>query len=515
MAARRARPAALQPDTTSAAVDAMRARWELIETLRGGTVAMRKAGKKYLPADPNESTTAHDARVARSFLFNAYADTVEHLAARPFVRSVKLGEKSPAHFEAWSKDVDLEGSSLTDFAHAALETAIDYGLTHALVDFPTTGGRLSAAAEREQGVRPFFVHVPPAAVLGWRSARFRGAEVLTQLRFSETAIVADGAFGEKVVERVRVFDRFLPGESRTPAGRRRANDVGRTVWTLFERDGNTSAWRKVDEGDVSANEIPLRTLYTRRLAYMVGAPPLESLAWKNLEHWQSSSEQRHILHVARVPLLFGSGFEASDLIDPDTGQPVTLGPNRLLHAANPNAKLQFVEHTGEAIAAGRVDLQDLLEQMAALGMAPMIQRTGSVTATEKAIDQGEAVSDLKTWARRLESFLASLLDLGARWQNLEGEAAVDVFDDFGLALGGESGAQFLIEARKNGDLSREGFIREAVRRGLLAESFDVAVNEATLRVEEEEAAKRAAEIAKTQPQGGAPQPPNDPTGAAQ
>ena len=56
--------------------------------------------------------------------------------------------------------------------------------------------------------------------------------------------------------------------------------------------------------------------------FMTAHPPLMDLAWLNLAHWQSASDQRHILHVARVPILFGR-----NLTLPEDG--LALGPNRL------------------------------------------------------------------------------------------------------------------------------------------------------------------------------------------
>lgn len=471
----------------SDAIRAMRARWALGEALRGGTEAMRAARTLYLPQEPAESDQAYAARLGRSFLFNAYGDTVLHLASKPFARTVKLGDGSSPLFAPWVEDVDLEGSTLTAFARAVFEDAIDHGLTHVLVDFPQTGGRLSLGEERELGVRPFFVHVPAGAILGWRTSRFRGREVLTQLRLEEHTTVPVGEFGDTVRERVRVYDRALPGDRRTPTGRRVANDQGATTFRLFEK-GSDGKWALVESGEVSVNEIPLVTLYTRRTGFMQASPPLEDLAWKNLEHWQSSSDQKHILHVARVPILFGSGFTEEDMKNPD-GSPKAIGPNRLLTAAAPQATLGFVEHRGAAIAAGRQDLVDLLEQMAALGMAPMTQRTGDVTATENAIDQAESVSDLKSWTRNLEGALAAAFNLGARWIRATATATVDVFDDFAVSLRGAQDLSELREARKAGDLSRKAYLRELVRRGALAESFDAQADAEERQAEQAEEPK--------------------------
>lgn len=453
-------------DFVTDAVLSMREHWKLPTALRGGTVAMRRAGEMYLPREPGETVASWQNRRDRSFLFNAYGDTVDHVAGRPFSRQVRLGDGTPERMVEWAIDVDLEGSTLSDFALRAFDDAIDRGLTHALVDFPVTTGRLSLAEEREQGVRPFFVHVPADAILGWRMKRFGGRQVLTHLRFVESASVSDGEFGERLVQRIRVFDRALPGERRTESGRRLRSDQGATTYRIFEQD-LSGQWALIDEGLVTVGEIPMRTLYTRRVSFMVGRPPLEDLAWKNLEHWQSASDQRHILHVARVPFLFGAGLGE----DFANGK-VEIGPNRILTASDASAKLGFVEHGGAAISAGRQDLLDILDQMVALGLAPLMERTGDPTATGRALDAAEMTSDLKTWVRSLERWLSSLFDLGARWVGDEEGALVDVHDDFTVALRGAEDVAELRAAREKRDLSRKQYLRELVRRGMLAESFD-------------------------------------------
>lgn len=97
---------------------------------------------------------------------------------------------------------------------------------------------------------------------------------------------------------------------------------------------------------------------------------LIDLAWLNLAHWQSASDQRHILHVARVPILFGRALQVAD------GE-IEIGPNRLILADDPAAGLRFVEHFGTAIAAGRQDLVDLEDRMAVLGLDMMRHHPGA------------------------------------------------------------------------------------------------------------------------------------------
>jgi hypothetical protein len=52
-----------------------------------------------------------------------------------------------------------------------------------------------------------------------------------------------------------------------------------------------------------ADYIPFVPLYGTRLAFMMGISPLRDVAYLNVKHWQSQSDQDTILHVARVPIL--------------------------------------------------------------------------------------------------------------------------------------------------------------------------------------------------------------------
>src|SRR6185295_4553940 len=99
----------------------------------------------------------------------------------------------------------------------------------------------------------------------------------------------------------------------------------------------------------------LAPVYLNRTGFMTGEPPLEELADLNVAHWQSSSDQRNILTVARVPILFGTGIEGNEKLE--------IGASSMIRTSDPNAKLTYVEHTGAAIGAGERDLERLEFQM--------------------------------------------------------------------------------------------------------------------------------------------------------
>ena len=420
---------------------------DLVHDLLGGTRAMRAAGLRWLPREPRESAEAYRLRLNRSVLFNGLGRALETLVGKPMARPVTVAGVPDRRIAACLDDVDLAGRDLSGFAADVLRAALADGVTHVLVDYPTPpAAGPSAARVVAPAARPYLVHVPAAALIGWRLAPGDGGpNRLDRLRIRETVVEADGPWGERAVEQIRVLS---PGR-----------------FALYRRKpGLTTGapWVEVANGASSYPGLPLFTLYAQRTGFLTGRPALMDLAWLNLAHWQSASDQRHILHVARVPILFGRNLA-------DQGEDAEIGPNRMVMGHGDGADLKFVEHSGAAIAAGRQDLIDLEDRMAVLGLDLLSRRPARETATARALDAERADCALAAVVRRLETVLTQCLAAMATWLDLPPAAAgrAQVHQDFALAAGTAEELDLLLQARLAGDLARADFLAELRRRGVL------------------------------------------------
>jgi hypothetical protein len=191
---------------TSAAVDAMAENWELIDCLMGGTKAMRAANKRYLPQWPAEDAQSYQARLNTATLFPAYERTVAVMTGKPFSKPVTIGEDVPPAITEWTENIDLQGRNLHAFASELCWEAIAYGFGGILVDYPKADGVRTRADEVKAGVRPYWVHVAHGDILGWKTQLIGGTTQLTQLRILESIESADGEFGTKFIEQVRVLE---------------------------------------------------------------------------------------------------------------------------------------------------------------------------------------------------------------------------------------------------------------------------------------------------------------------
>jgi hypothetical protein len=445
--------------TPSSAYQRMAPRWELAEALLGGTEAMRAAGDKYLPRHEKESETNYQNRLQRATLLNMFEDTVGKLSGKPFEDDMVLDV--PAQLEEILKDVDLQGTAVQPFCRTWFRTAWAKCFAHVLVDMPIVERQLDAAGkpiprtledDRTEGKRPYWVLIRPENVLAAYATTENGREVLQHVRILETSIERDG-FDEVCVQRIKVLE---PGH-----------------WYTWIYNAQEKEWVQEDEGLTGLDEIPLRTFYTgRREGLMEGKPPLTDLAHLNIAHWQSTSDQRNVLTVARFPILAASGLGDGN---------VDIGPNKYLTTEDPQGKWYYVEHTGAAIEAGRKDLEDLENQMASYGAEFMRKKPGNETATARALDSSETQSDLAASVKTFRDCVEECLQLTAKWMSLEDGGTVQI----SYVDSEDNGADApeltaLTEMRKNRDISRKAMTDEMKRRGVLSEDYDVEEDQALL-----------------------------------
>lgn len=467
--------------TPSEQHNALMKRVKLPRALMQGTIGMRAAGARatgnaqyteWLPKEPAETPAEYTTRLYRSTLFNAFRKTVKDMTGKVFQREVTLEKDVPDELVEYAENIDLAGRHLNVFARDVFYDGMQTGINYILVEMPPAlknvdGSVVTLAQEQAANRRPYLVHIKVEDLIGFKTDLIGGVVTLTQARIRETATVADGDWNEKTIDQIRVL---TPGKWE--------------IWREVAAVNNVKSWSKIEEGVTSLDYIPLVPVYINRTGFMIGEPPLEDLADLNVAHWQSSSDQRNILHVARVPILFGAGFS------PDTK--IEVGANSMVRASDPNATLAWVEHTGAAIDAGQKDIDKLEMQMQVQGLQLLVDASGPTTATGEIHDEAKENSPLAMMAMALGDALECAFGYMAEYAGvsakpIEGAAAgaagsdtdkdkaggsVDVNTDFGVSMPGGLDITMLLQACTAGKISKETFWAELKRRDILADSFN-------------------------------------------
>lgn len=484
------------PASTSYAYDEMTPQWQLVATLMGGTAAMRAAGATYLPQHSEETDQSYQARLLKTTLNNMFEETLHSLTGKPFAEDVKLNDDVPAKLLPMLDNVDMMGNKLSVFARDWFQTGLAKAYCHVLVDMPRVmpnadGSARTVADDVAQDLRPYMVLIRPENVLQINETMIDGKPVITQVRILESVMTQNG-FAE------------VPGVQIKVLGIGTAE-----VWTPVKTNASSGEirWAKSDEWATAYTEgIPFVTFYAgTRQSVMCAKPPLLDLAYLNVAHWQSTSEQRHALMTARFPIL---ACEADD----DGDSNVTLGPNKVLYGG----KYSYVESTGAALGAGQADLDSLEAQMANYGAEFLKDDPGDPTATAKAIDSAESNSSLASIVIRFEDAVAQALSFMARMAGVASDTAqgdyvggtIELVKAFAPDLADGQGLVAVTAARANKDISREALISVLILRGLLPEDFDPVADKKLLDAANQEAMEQGLAMMNLDP--GAPPPAPEP-----
>lgn len=432
-------------------------RYRLVTALMGGTTAMRAEGENYLPQYPKETRERYKDRLKVSVLYEAFSSTVRNLSGRPFGQSVQLSEDSNGWYDDMVSDIDAQGTDMTVFARSCLEDILVYGKCHILAEYPNTyelqeqlGRPITRADEVQQNIRPYLVRLSPRDVIGWRTERQGGQEVITRLRYrvNKTMPSADSDWEDKQRKCV-------------------------VVWT----PETITVHEQTEEGDWVAGApsvntlgmIPVCTVYANRVGPMMAHPPLEALAHLNQKHWKNQSDQDQIEEVARIPMLHMTGY------DPKEVQTLEVAAYKIVANRNPQAQMQVVETNGSAVTVGQESLKELVQQMEDMALEALRRRSsGSKTATEVALQVGRNVSDLEAYCVLLEKGLAKSLYYMSLWSGLRIEyPTVKISTDFGFSYGAEKELAEIREDYKLGVITADRYLFERKRRGLYSEEMDI------------------------------------------
>lgn len=411
---------------------------------------MREKGTLFLPQEPKESNDAYAVRMRRTFLYNLYWRTITVIAGIAFVKPVVI-TGVPAELEYLEYDFDGTGRTLTEVAYDMAVDAIHYGKSHLMCDFPVVDTENMNLEEfRLNNYRPYMTHINPTRLISWSSEEGAGINNLNKIRILEDKVVESSLneWADKTITYIRVIytdrtDNYVYDP-----------EIGIENFEFQNTTANTLGY------------IPIQTVYSDKTGFFEAEPALYDLAQLNLRHWQSSSDQNNILHIARVPFLLAVGFDEGELNNTE------IGANRMIVSSNVDAEIKHVEHTGKAIGAGSADLQHIENQMSAMGADQLLSKGVSrMTATARKVDQMESMSILQMTLRGIEQAIEQCYVAAGAYLGIDASTvSVTIGDDLSTANEPNPTAA-LIQLKASGLLTDEQLVEEAKRQGILSSYF--------------------------------------------
>lgn len=422
--------------------------WRLVDALAQGTLGMQRAGKRFLPIEPLESEEAYQSRLQRS-VCPPYFSRLESMLAGMLTRKPVRLDNVPDPVTEHLFDVDMQGNDLNVYLQQLARTMLRYGHTGVLIDYARGDEGDETPVVIGAGSRPYWCEYHPRDILGWRTDVVNGVQQLVQLRLRETVTVPYGLYGEEVVNQVRVL---------TPGG-----------YQLFRQQSSKSRdWELIAEGKTTLDVIPFAAAYSNRMGLLESRPPLEEVAWLNLQAYRCESDQANLLHVAAVPRynLFGVPAELDEL---------EAGPNSAM-ALPVDSRAEFAEPAGTSYEARFKQLERIEKQINELGLAAVMgQKMVAETAMAKSMDRSQGDAALMSVAIGLQDLIDNCLKFHAAYLNLPEAGSSAVNRDFVSQRLDASEVAQLIQLRLNNEITQETLLVRLSEGEWLGSDFDVAL----------------------------------------
>lgn len=492
--------------------------------LRSGSSGMRALGVAVLPLNARErdksnpdAATDYRRRLDSTFLLPGYATAVEDIGGRPFQRGVTVEalDQLDEKLRTIVDDADRRGSPLVKWARDTFTEGLDAGGVYCLVMMPPlevaelapTDGEPAADAavtvrnlndkEAEaQDIRPYFERVTTDQLINWGWADGEQKRLAWIVTHKERAAVKDNG-NEVTIADVLYYSetewiryrREVPLVRRVPECGYQEKGLSALV-AQAARDvesGRRGGYVEIGRGEHDHGEVPIEWFGpdvdpdgTDPLEFRA---PMRALRDKNVEHWQSSSEQREALHFGRRSTTAGAGLSEDDMEKIRAGQ----GHGALALSQDQNFKLWTVEVSGAGITAGAADLAELARQMKELGQQPLIiSEGGPMTATGTGAQELRTQARAQAWAEEFEWFLYRCFDRAAKWlrQDLPDEFDTKVFRQFGFLARRAEILDTIDKWRTRGDISRATAWDVGTALEVLPEDFDPEVEKERLTEEQ-------------------------------
>jgi hypothetical protein len=444
------------PFRRDSAVLSMGPAWQVMDAVTKGTEYLRALGMVHLPPEPREDQDAWRQRLGRAVLSPYTQRLIENAAGAILRRAIRLEDGDSYWTEVFAKNVDGIGSSLNEYARRLLVSALTYGHSNTLVDFPADPPPETLLQDRASRRRPYFNHVSAQSILGWRQASAMPNSPLTQVRIASRTRVPQGKYGEEVRRQVRVIE---PGryEDFIATG-------ASSLQTPTSGPTDSSTFRRVGGDRYSLNFIPLVPIYTNRRGTLRSHPSLIDIAHINIAHYQRQADFLHALHVAAMPTLIMEGYDEKT---------TTAGVN-YARRTEPGNKVYYVQSDASSFEAQANALLMLEQQMSTLGVTKLLgQKFVAESADAKRIDQAQANSVLSIISMELENALQYCFAIAATYMNIEAPTVRLERDfDFYRLIGQD--VSVLGDLVAKGLLSPDAFMK-ALRAGeVLPDTVDLA-----------------------------------------
>ncbi len=376
---------------------------EVYQDVAEGTLKLRAKRKQYLPPFPAETNEDYNFRANTATLFNLTAKTRNMMTGLVFKDPITLSADVSEEIVPLWENIDNAGTHGDVFSQHLFMSSFE-GYSAILVDAPA----VSVNSREEQlalGLRPYWVQYKADDIWNWQYQinPVSKSKELTMIVLREVTNESTGEFTSGQVVRFRVF----------------RLDNGLVTWALFREERKSKD--KVEYILEGEGSMPQLSMIPVAIVGDLGADPfLLDVSLKNLEHFQTYSDYKSLIHKTCVPIPVGKGMQFEE-------QNVVIGGSTLIQTS-PDGDFGFSEVGGSSLNVTRQSLQDNRDDIAMMGLSLLADKTARVdiTATEALLNNVAETSELRMFARQLQDAIELALGHTAEYLGLPRDAGGSV-----------------------------------------------------------------------------------------
>lgn len=378
------------------------------------------SAKETLVMSPREGSFDFNNRVKMATLDNFVEQITTAMTGKIFRKPLTIDGATPTEERLIS--ILTKNQNLNQFAKELTTNAIVDGKAYIMVDLPTDGGA------------PYFSLLYRSQIINWR----KDSEGNFTLLVIKERYAIEGEFEVEYKTQYRVI--------------RENGDID-----IYRGDENAELYMSIS---TSYDFIPVYELDIGEV------PPLYDIAKLNIAHFNRASKKSSYLDTAGTPIPFGVGLgidetdvDGKDLSDdPEPG--IVLGVNSMVLTDNPEARLEWVEMSGQNDERLDNDLKRLEAAMAKRALKLQDESTRTKTATQTQEESSESSSRLSDIAEDAERTINDAFN-GAMMIAYSKERTVNIRlnRDFSPVANDGNVVTALNTLQISGNLSRETLLR--------------------------------------------------------
>lgn len=393
--------------------------WARCRTVVRGSDAVKAEGQYILPALSGQDPIKYSNYKRRSLFYEASGRTVQGMLGALCGKEPIL-EIPPSRDDFFDTIVPAM-TPIKSFIKKIAEEVITVGRCGLLIDPPSDGGD------------PYLSFREAESIINWHTRIIQGKEVLTTVVLREENIVA-AKFATYVSVQYRVL--FLDGLS------------GQYTQEIYVEKEDAARGDKdrftIQETIIPTKNgqplgfIPFYFINANGTTPEVSLPPIIGLVNVNISHYLSSADLEHARHFCALPIVYMTGFTD----ETEEQAPLYIGSETAWVTTNPNAKVGYLEFTGQGVQPLENALKSKEDLMVILGanlLAPpkaasesaenqRMKRSGEnniLSNIADSISEGltKAVRDLAEW-RIITGFENISININKEYMQAEPDASL-------------------------------------------------------------------------------------------